>query len=102
MLPLRGLAHIDHRRSAVDFPGCLAMASPSTLTIGLIDEVQRLHVRIMPLKCIVRVCMNLFPRRFARFLLEITPEESSMLPKAKHTLLQSCAKTKTMTMTRFN
>ena len=32
-------------RSAVDFPGCLAMASPSTLTIGLIDEVQRLHVR---------------------------------------------------------
>jgi hypothetical protein len=34
----------DSLCSAVDFPGCLAMASPSTLTIGLIDEVQRLHV----------------------------------------------------------
>ena len=44
MQPPLLLVLFDSLCSAVDFPGCLAMASPSTLTIGLIDEVQRLHV----------------------------------------------------------
>jgi DNA damage-binding protein 1 len=44
MQPPLMLILFDSCCSAVDFPGCLAMASPSTLTIGLIDEVQRLHV----------------------------------------------------------
>jgi hypothetical protein len=44
MQPPLLLILFDSLCSAVDFPGCLAMASPSTLTIGLIDEVQRLHV----------------------------------------------------------
>ena len=44
MQPPMLLILFDSLCSAVDFPGCLAMASPSTLTIGLIDEVQRLHV----------------------------------------------------------
>jgi len=63
------------------------MASPSTLTIGLIDEVQRLHVR----NCVVcpdHSSKHLLFCRFEPSLSVITQEESSILRKAKPTLLQ--------------
>ena len=90
--------------SAVDFPGCLAMASPSTLTIGLIDEVQRLHVRTFPLgeharrivyghpfiqcKCVTLFVVTLF---------------ACMRHTPRHTLWLSCTwRATTTTTTHFN
>jgi hypothetical protein len=31
------------------FPDCLALATPTTLTIGTVDEIQKLHVKTVPL-----------------------------------------------------
>lgn len=56
--------------NCASFPDSLALATESSLTIGTVDQVQKLHIRNVPL--------GEMPRRYAS--LKTTPKLQSPLP----------------------
>jgi DNA damage-binding protein 1 len=52
---------------AESFPDCLALASASMLTIGVLDDIQKLHIRTIPLPAELprRICHHKASRSLA-------------------------------------
>ncbi|KAJ3097925.1 DNA damage-binding protein 1a [Phlyctochytrium planicorne] len=69
--------------SMASFPGAIAIATATTLTIGLIDDVQRLHIRTIPIgENPRRIAYNLTEKTFAVLTTQfLSPEQERSFVK---------------------